>query len=67
MPGGANSFDSLRIDSNPSAGIYRLLLTSHRRGLAMKRQAIYLYWKIALILLTLAAFLLAAGADMKWG
>ena len=33
----------------------------------MKRQAIYLYWKIALILLTLAAFLLAAGADSRWG
>ena len=33
----------------------------------MKRQAIYLYWQIALILLTLAAFLLAAGAIVKWG
>jgi hypothetical protein len=33
----------------------------------MKQQAIYLYWKIALLLLTLAAFLLAAGASGKWG
>ena len=32
----------------------------------MKRQAIYLYWRIALLLLTLAVFLLAAGADVKW-
>ena len=32
----------------------------------MKRQAIYLYWRIAFILLTLAVFLLAAGAAFKW-
>jgi hypothetical protein len=33
----------------------------------MKWQAKQIYWKVAVILGAIASFLLAAGADTKWG
>jgi hypothetical protein len=33
----------------------------------MKWRAVQIYWKVAVILGAIASFLLAAGADTKWG
>jgi hypothetical protein len=33
----------------------------------MKWQLVRVYWKVALILGAIASFLLAAGANTKWG